>query len=128
CQSPGLSWRFPVDTRQSLSNTDRGEAYIFVYNLLPCQLEHTARDGCEQYSHPDQCAYSEEHTPPPCPLVKHTQHIVNHLIAPDVNPFLSSFISTVSVLFISTDHCISVIGMSVAVNQFPSSVRMPAAV
>ncbi|CAI9573102.1 unnamed protein product, partial [Staurois parvus] len=39
---------------------------------------------------------------------KTTQHIVNPLIAPDVNPFLSSVISTVSVLFISTDHCISV--------------------
>ncbi|CAI9547963.1 unnamed protein product [Staurois parvus] len=50
-----------------------------------------------------------------CSLVKHTQHTVkqhtvNPLIAPDVNPFLPSVISTVSVLFISTDHCISVTG------------------
>ncbi|CAI9602403.1 unnamed protein product [Staurois parvus] len=50
--------------------------------------------------------------------VKHTQHTVNPLITPDVNPFLSTGISTVLVLFISTDHCISVIGMSVAVSQF----------
>ncbi|CAI9547093.1 unnamed protein product [Staurois parvus] len=37
-------------------------------------------------------------------------HTVNHLIAPHVNPFLPSAISTVSVLFISTDHCIGVTG------------------
>ncbi|CAI9569347.1 unnamed protein product, partial [Staurois parvus] len=43
-------------------------------------------------------------------LVKHTKHMVNLLIAPDVNPFLPSAISTVSLLFISTDHCISVTG------------------
>ncbi|CAI9556101.1 unnamed protein product, partial [Staurois parvus] len=47
------------------------------------------------------------------------QHTVNSLISPDVNPFLPSVISTVSVLFISTDRCISVIGMSVAVSQSP---------
>ncbi|CAI9574775.1 unnamed protein product [Staurois parvus] len=41
-------------------------------------------------------------------LVK--QHTVNPLIAPDVNPFLPSVISTVPMLFISTDHCISVTG------------------
>ncbi|CAI9623287.1 unnamed protein product, partial [Staurois parvus] len=43
---------------------------------------------------------------------RHTvkQHTVNPLIAPDVNPFLPSAISTVSVLFISTDHCIGVTG------------------
>ncbi|CAI9563721.1 unnamed protein product [Staurois parvus] len=38
------------------------------------------------------------------------QHTVNPLITPDVNHFLPSVISTVSVLFISTDHCISVTG------------------
>ncbi|CAI9537281.1 unnamed protein product, partial [Staurois parvus] len=38
------------------------------------------------------------------------QHTVNPLIAPDVNPFQPSVISTVSMLFISTDHCISVSG------------------
>ncbi|CAI9565202.1 unnamed protein product [Staurois parvus] len=36
------------------------------------------------------------------------QHTVNPLIAPHVNPFLPTAMSTVSVLFISTDHCISV--------------------
>ncbi|CAI9594801.1 unnamed protein product [Staurois parvus] len=41
---------------------------------------------------------------------QHTQHTDNPLISPDVDPFLPSAISTVSVLFISTDHCISVIG------------------
>ncbi|CAI9561622.1 unnamed protein product, partial [Staurois parvus] len=50
--------------------------------------------------------------------VKHTQHTVNPLITPDVNPFLPSVISTMSVLFISTDHCISVTG-DVSDSQFP---------
>ncbi|CAI9550664.1 unnamed protein product, partial [Staurois parvus] len=39
--------------------------------------------GCAQYSNPDQCAYSEEH-----PLVKHSQHTINPLITPHINPFL----------------------------------------
>ncbi|CAI9615020.1 unnamed protein product, partial [Staurois parvus] len=38
------------------------------------------------------------------------QHTVNPLIAPDLNSFLPSAISTVSVLFISIDHCIGVTG------------------
>ncbi|CAI9539758.1 unnamed protein product [Staurois parvus] len=59
--------------------------------------------------------------------VKHAQHTVNPLISPDVNSFLPSVISTVSVLFISTDHCISVIG-DVSDSQFPPSVRMPTAI
>ncbi|CAI9549350.1 unnamed protein product [Staurois parvus] len=42
--------------------------------------------------------------------VKHTQNTVNPLITPDVNPFLPSVISPVSVLFISTDHSISITG------------------
>ncbi|CAI9601370.1 unnamed protein product, partial [Staurois parvus] len=45
------------------------------------------------------------------PLVKHSLHTVNPLIAPHVNPFLPSAISTVSVLFFfffSNDHCIGV--------------------
>ncbi|CAI9599541.1 unnamed protein product, partial [Staurois parvus] len=50
-----------------------------------------------------------KHTHSP-PYVKHTQHTVNPLIAPHVNPVLPSIISTVSVLFISTDHCIGVTG------------------
>ncbi|CAI9623275.1 unnamed protein product [Staurois parvus] len=36
------------------------------------------------------------------------QHTVNLLISPHVNPFLPSAISTVSVLFVSTDRCIGV--------------------
>ncbi|CAI9588813.1 unnamed protein product [Staurois parvus] len=66
---------------------------LFTNNLPPCQLEHTAWDGCAQYCHPDLCAYSDEHTPRP--LVKHSQHTVNPLIAPHINPFLLSAISTV---------------------------------
>ncbi|CAI9543097.1 unnamed protein product [Staurois parvus] len=56
------------------------------------------------------------------------QHTVNPLIAPDVNPFLPSAISTVSVLFISTDHCIGVTGDASDTKSVPSSVRTPAAV
>ncbi|CAI9564829.1 unnamed protein product [Staurois parvus] len=62
------------------------------YSSPPCQLVHTALDGCAQNSHPKQCDYSETQT-----QVK--QHTVNPLIAPHVNPFLPSPISTVSVLF-----------------------------
>ncbi|CAI9622627.1 unnamed protein product, partial [Staurois parvus] len=61
-----------------------------------------------EQNHPEQCAYSEEHTPRP--LLKHSHHTVNPLIAPHVNPFLPSAISIVSVLFFSTDHCIGVTG------------------
>ncbi|CAI9595215.1 unnamed protein product, partial [Staurois parvus] len=43
-------------------------------------------------------------------IINHTQHTVNPLIAPDVNPVLPSATSTVSVHFISTDHCIGVTG------------------
>ncbi|CAI9567100.1 unnamed protein product, partial [Staurois parvus] len=42
--------------------------------------------------------------------VKHSQHTGNPLIAPHFNLFLPSAISTVSGLFISTDHCIGVTG------------------
>ncbi|CAI9534386.1 unnamed protein product [Staurois parvus] len=59
------------------------------------------------------------------PIVKHT---VNPLIAPYVNPFLFSAISTVSVLFISTDHCIGVTGDVSDTKSVPPSVRMPTAV
>ncbi|CAI9560654.1 unnamed protein product [Staurois parvus] len=38
---------------------------LFTNNLSPCQLEYTAQDGYAQYSHPGQCAYSEEHPLPP---------------------------------------------------------------
>ncbi|CAI9542601.1 unnamed protein product, partial [Staurois parvus] len=59
---------------------------------------------------------------------KHTQHTVNPLITPDVNPFMPSAISTVSMRFISTDHCIGVTGDVSDTKSVPPSVRMPAAV
>ncbi|CAI9568271.1 unnamed protein product, partial [Staurois parvus] len=62
-----------------------------------CQLRHTALDSCAHHSHPEQCAYIE--APTHRPSVKHSQHIVNPLIAPYVNLFLTSAISTVSGLF-----------------------------
>ncbi|CAI9576331.1 unnamed protein product, partial [Staurois parvus] len=62
------------------------------------------------------------------PLV-HKTHTVNPLIAPDVNPFLPNAISTVSVIFSSTDHCVLVsLGMSVTPSQFPPVLECPAAV
>ncbi|CAI9585991.1 unnamed protein product, partial [Staurois parvus] len=60
-------------------------------------------------------------------IVKHTQHTVNHLITPDVNPFLPSAISTGTVLYISTDHCIGVTGDVNDTKSVPSFVRMPTA-
>ncbi|CAI9586284.1 unnamed protein product [Staurois parvus] len=57
-----------------------------------------------------------------------TQHTVNPLIAPHVNPFLPSAISTVSVPFLLA--LITVL-VSLGVSKTPSvppSVRMPAAV
>ncbi|CAI9591844.1 unnamed protein product [Staurois parvus] len=60
------------------------------------------------------------------PIVK--QHTANRLISPDVNPFLLSVINTVSVLFISTDHCIGVTGDVSDTKSVPPSVRMPAVV
>ncbi|CAI9557021.1 unnamed protein product, partial [Staurois parvus] len=64
--------------------------------------------------------------------VKHTQntvkqHTVNPLVTPDVNPFLPSAISTVSVLFISTDHCIGVTGdvSYTKSSQFPPVAECP---
>ncbi|CAI9554284.1 unnamed protein product [Staurois parvus] len=44
------------------------------------------------------------------------------------NPFLPSAISTVSLLFISTYHCIGVTGDVSDTKSVPPSVRMPAAV
>ncbi|CAI9596313.1 unnamed protein product [Staurois parvus] len=58
------------------------------------------------------------------------QHTDNPFSVPDVNPFLPSVISSVSVLFISTDHYISVTG-DVSDSQSPPpppSVRMPTTV
>ncbi|CAI9535478.1 unnamed protein product, partial [Staurois parvus] len=57
--------------------------------------------------------------------VKHTQHTVNPLIAPHVNPFLPSAISTASVLFISTDHCIGVTGDVSDSKSVPSPSEWP---
>ncbi|CAI9606122.1 unnamed protein product, partial [Staurois parvus] len=51
-------------------------------------------------------------------------HTVNPLIAPHVNPFLPSAVSTVSILFISTDHCIVVTGDVSDTKSVPPSVRM----
>ncbi|CAI9571620.1 unnamed protein product [Staurois parvus] len=79
---------------------------------------------CTAKKYKAACIPSKTHT-----ALHVKQHTVNPLIIPDVNLFLPSVIGTVSVLFISTDHCVSVsLGMSVAVSQFPPSVRMPAAV
>ncbi|CAI9554901.1 unnamed protein product, partial [Staurois parvus] len=43
--------------------------------------------------------------------------------ASDVNPFLPSVISTVSVLFIITDHCISVTGDVSVTMSFPTQCQ-----
>ncbi|CAI9535373.1 unnamed protein product, partial [Staurois parvus] len=91
--------------RHLLSNTDRGEILTCCCVLLCTAEKYTAA-----------CLPSKTHT---AHVVKHTQHTVNPLIVPDVNLFPPSVISTVSVRFISTDHCISVIGMSVTPSQFP---------
>ncbi|CAI9553380.1 unnamed protein product, partial [Staurois parvus] len=101
--SPGPGRRFPTGTQRSPSNTDGGETCVCCCVFLCTAEKYTAA-----------CFPSKTHT---ALYVK--QHTVNPLIVPDVNPFLPCVISTVSVLFISTDHCISVIGMSVAVSQFP---------
>ncbi|CAI9535596.1 unnamed protein product, partial [Staurois parvus] len=78
-----------------------GELFVHKTILLPVSL-------CTLLWMLPQCDYSE--APTHRPLVKHSQHTVNPLITPDVNPFMPSSISTVSVLFISTDHCIGVTG------------------
>ncbi|CAI9561839.1 unnamed protein product, partial [Staurois parvus] len=82
-----------------------------------CQLRHTALDGSTA-------------TQSSVLTVKHTDtpHTVNPLIAPHVNPFLPSAISTVSVLFFfSIDHCIGVPGDVSDTKSVPPSVRMSAA-
>ncbi|CAI9548541.1 unnamed protein product, partial [Staurois parvus] len=57
------------------------------------------------------------HTHPP---IKHSQLTVNSLIAPNVNPFLPSAISTVSVLFfLALITVLVLLGMSVTPSQFP---------
>ncbi|CAI9535492.1 unnamed protein product, partial [Staurois parvus] len=76
--------------------------------------------GMAEHSHPDQSALQTK------TLTQHTvkQHTVNPLIIADVNPFLSSVISTVSVLFISTDHCIHFTG-DVSDSHFPPVSECP---
>ncbi|CAI9532589.1 unnamed protein product, partial [Staurois parvus] len=56
------------------------------------------------------------------------QHTVKPLIAPHVNLFLPSVISTVSVICISTDHFIGVTGDVSDTKSVPPTVRLPAAV
>ncbi|CAI9587121.1 unnamed protein product, partial [Staurois parvus] len=73
---------FPAGTQQSPCKPDREET---------CQHGHAQKDTKQHAS-----------------LVK--QHTFNPLIAQKLTPFLPSVISIVSVLFISTDHCISVTG------------------
>ncbi|CAI9574166.1 unnamed protein product, partial [Staurois parvus] len=75
--------------------------------------------AAQNHSHTKQCDHSVKHT-------QHTvkQHTVNPLIAPDVKPFMPSAVSTVSVLFISTDHCIGVTGDVSDTNTVPPIVRM----
>ncbi|CAI9592806.1 unnamed protein product, partial [Staurois parvus] len=97
--SPGPGWRFPAGTRRSSEKADRGETCVCCFVFL-----------CTAEKYKVACLPSKTHT---AHNVK--QHTVNPLITPHINPFLPSVISTVSVLFISTDHCISVIGMSAAV-------------
>ncbi|CAI9610269.1 unnamed protein product, partial [Staurois parvus] len=93
--------------------TRTGESSVSCCFVLLCIAE--------QYK--AACLHSE-----PCTAHLVKQHTINPLIAPDVNPFLPSVISTVSVLFISTDHCISVTGDVNGSYSVPPSVRMPAAV
>ncbi|CAI9580694.1 unnamed protein product [Staurois parvus] len=50
----------------------------------------------------------------------------NPFISPHVNPFLPNAISKVSVLFISTDHCIGVTGDVSDTKSVPPSVANPA--
>ncbi|CAI9577441.1 unnamed protein product [Staurois parvus] len=49
---------------------------------------------------------------------KHTQHTVNPLIAPHVNPFLPSAISTVSVLALALISVLMSLEMPVTPSQF----------
>ncbi|CAI9583721.1 unnamed protein product, partial [Staurois parvus] len=98
--SPGPGWQFPADIRQSLGKTDReGTLWTCCFvsictACLPSKTQHTVK-------HTQQ-------------LVK--QHTVNPLIAPDVNPFLPSVISSLSVLFLALITVLVSMGMSAAVS------------
>ncbi|CAI9569556.1 unnamed protein product, partial [Staurois parvus] len=87
---PGLG--FAADTRRLLGKADRGETCVCCFVFLCIAEKYKAAGIHGKTAH----------------IVKHTQF--NPLIASDVKPFLPSVISTVSMLFISTDHCISVTG------------------
>ncbi|CAI9577440.1 unnamed protein product, partial [Staurois parvus] len=52
------------------------------------------------------------------PIIKYTQHTVNPLIAPHVNPFLPSAISTVSVLALALISVLMSLEMPVTPSQF----------
>ncbi|CAI9591309.1 unnamed protein product, partial [Staurois parvus] len=52
-------------------------------------------------------------------------HIVNPLIAPHVDPFLPSAISTVSVLFLALITVLVSLGMTVTPSQFPPVSECP---
>ncbi|CAI9553967.1 unnamed protein product, partial [Staurois parvus] len=54
-----------------------------------------------------------------------TQHTVNPLIAPDVNPFLPSAINTMPVLFLALITVLVSLGMSVTPSQFPPVSECP---
>ncbi|CAI9555013.1 unnamed protein product, partial [Staurois parvus] len=83
-----------------------GDLYVNNSVLLPissCTLLWMVFQSSVIIVKHTQRAYSET------AHIKHTQHTVNPLITPNINPFLPS-VSIVSVLFISTDHCIRVTG------------------
>ncbi|CAI9563765.1 unnamed protein product, partial [Staurois parvus] len=109
---------------QLVITKDLREEYCFVTNSSPpCQLGHTALDRRKERGGARlsiKCKITH--------IVKHSLHTVNPLIAPHVNPFLPSAISTVSVLFFSTDHCIGVTGDVSDTKSVLPSVRMSTAV
>ncbi|CAI9536633.1 unnamed protein product, partial [Staurois parvus] len=69
----------------TIAGADRGEVCI----RHPCIALHSR-------SIQSSLSPSKSH---PAHYVKYMQHTVNPLISPDINPFLPSVISTVSVLF-----------------------------
>ncbi|CAI9564121.1 unnamed protein product [Staurois parvus] len=94
---------------------------------------HPRIAGARCPSHPAIGGYSCPSPGPgrfPAVMRRSYKHTVNPLIASHVNPFLPSAISTVSVLFISTDYCIGVTGDVSDTKSAPPlpSVRMPTAV
>ncbi|CAI9574920.1 unnamed protein product, partial [Staurois parvus] len=101
---------------------------LYVNTDLSRQYEQAALYCSAQQSNTEQLVCIIKHST----LLKHSRHTVNPLIAPHINPFLPSAISTVSVLFISTAHCIAVTGDVSDTKSVPPppppSVRMPAAV